>query len=248
MTYTAIMQISDKLVELLRNRAKTVVLTGAGVSAESGVPTFRGGDGLWDKFNPMELASIDGFMNNPKLVWEWYLFRRDVISKVKPNRGHETLAKMEDYLDDFILITQNVDNLHREAGSREIIELHGNIRRNKCLDCGKPMAEIEIDPDSIPTCECGGKIRPDVVWFGEMLLPGAMEMSQAKTVAAELFFSIGTAAEVYPAAQLPLLARQSGAYLVEINLTPTPVTPLADEVFEGKSGEILPLIWEAVTG
>jgi len=240
------MEISERLIDLLRNKAKTAVLTGAGISAESGVPTFRGNDGLWNKFNPMELASIDAFMENPKLVWEWYLFRRDVINKVKPNRGHEILVEMEKYLPEFTLITQNVDNLHREAGSENVIELHGNIKRNKCLNCGAPMDDMDIDPENVPTCDCGGQIRPDVVWFGEMLPEGAIETSQQKTVESDLFFSIGTSAEVYPAAQLPVIAQRSGAYLVEINLTPTPLTQLADEAFSGKSGEILPMIWQAV--
>ena len=239
------MKISDKLTDLLRRKAKTAVLTGAGVSAESGVPTFRGGDGLWDKFNPMELASIDGFMSNPKLVWEWYLFRRNVINDVRPNEGHKTLVKFEQYLDDFTLITQNVDNLHREAGSESIVELHGNIKRNKCFKCGCRMPDsIIIDPDDIPTCACGGQIRPDVVWFGEMLPEGAMETAQCKAVESELFFSIGTAAEVYPAAQLPYLAQQHGAYLVEINPQPTPITEIADETFSAPSGEVLPLLWK----
>jgi NAD-dependent deacetylase len=241
------MQISDKLIDLLRKKVSTVVLTGAGVSAESGVPTFRGEDGIWKKFNAMELASVNGFMSNPKLVWEWYLFRRDLISKVKPNPGHLTLAAMENSISDFTLVTQNVDNLHREAGSRNVIELHGNISRNKCFKCGRPLEDMEIDPDNLPTCSCGGQIRPDVVWFGEMLPAGAITTAQRKSEQAILFFSIGTGAEIFPAAQLPFVAKQAGAYLVEINLTPTNVTTIADEVFQGKSGEILPEIWRAVS-
>src|SRR5512140_2403121 len=130
------MPFSTKLIELLRANVRTVALTGAGVSAESGIPTFRGDDGLWSKFSPSELASMEAFMRNPKLVWEWYLYRRDVVGKAKPNPGHVTLAEMERHLKDFTLVTQNVDNLHRQAGSQNVIELHGNIRRNKCLTCG----------------------------------------------------------------------------------------------------------------
>jgi NAD-dependent deacetylase len=242
------MQVSDKLIDMLRRQVPTAVLTGAGVSAESGVPTFRGGDGLWNKFSPMELASIDGFMSNPRLVWEWYLFRRDVIGKVKPNPGHMILAEMARTMPDFTLITQNVDNLHQIAGATDVIELHGNIRRNKCFECGKPMEDLKIDLEAIPTCECGGQIRPDVVWFGEMLPQEAIYKAQRKAAAATLFFSIGTSAAVYPAAQLPVTAKQAGVYLVEINLDPTPLTSFADESFQGKSGEILPIIWKAVTG
>lgn len=241
------MQISDKLIDLLRSKVSTVVLTGAGVSAESGVPTFRGEDGIWKKFNAMELASVEGFMSNPKLVWEWYLFRRNVISNVKPNPGHLTLAAMENSITNFTLVTQNVDNLHREAGSRNIIELHGNISRNKCFKCGQPLENMEIDPDNLPLCDCGGQIRPDVVWFGEMLPAEAILTAERKSEQADLFFSIGTGAEIFPAAQLPFVAKQTGAYLVEVNLTPTNVTAVADEVFQGKSGEILPEIWRAVS-
>lgn len=245
MEYNSGVQISDRLIELLKGNPRTVVLTGAGVSAESGVPTFRGEDGIWKKMNPMELASVDGFMNNPQLVWEWYLMRRDIIAKVKPNAGHVALAEMERRLLRFTLVTQNVDNLHREAGSQNVIELHGNITRNKCFDCGAAMDDQEISPDHLPTCTCGGRIRPDVVWFGEMLPYQALTRAHQETLEAELFFSIGTGAEVYPAAQLPFAAKEAGAYLVEINLTPTSVSLIADEVFQGKSGEVLPEIWRA---
>jgi NAD-dependent deacetylase len=241
------MRITPKLIELLRANVRTVVLTGAGVSAESGVPTFRGNDGLWNKFDPTELASMNAFMRNPKLVWEWYLYRRDVIGKAEPNMGHKTLAKMEQHLSAFTLVTQNVDNLHRRAGSQNVIELHGNIQRNKCRQCGSPMDQLEIDPDNIPRCSCGGQIRPDVVWFGELLPEEALRTAITRAEESALFLSIGTSALVYPAADLPLIARNNGAYLVEINPEPTALTPLADEVFPGKSGEILPIIWQAVT-
>jgi NAD-dependent deacetylase len=241
------MSITAKLIELLRANVRTVALTGAGVSAESGVPTFRGNDGLWSKFDPTELASMNAFMRNPKLVWEWYLYRRDVIGEAEPNMGHKTLAIMEQHLSDFTLVTQNVDNLHRRAGSQNVIELHGNIQRNKCRQCGLPMDQIEIDPDDIPRCSCGGQIRPDVVWFGELLPDEALATAIKMAEQSELFLSIGTSALVYPAADLPLLAKNNGAYLVEINPEPTQLTPYADEVFRGKSGEILPIIWLAAT-
>lgn len=240
------MQVSERLIDLLRTDVPTVVLTGAGVSAESGIPTFRGGDGLWDKFKPQELASVDAFMRNPKLVWEWYLFRRKIVTESKPNRGHEILAEMEKRLKGFTLVTQNVDNLHQQAGSRQVIELHGNIRRNKCLNCDEQIGDIEIDPEQLPRCACGGAIRPDVVWFGEMLPQEALEEATSRAAHSQLFLSIGTSAEVYPAADLPIIAKKCGAYLVEINPTETVLTPYVDEAFQGKSGEILPMIWRAV--
>ena len=144
-----------------------VVLTGAGISAESGVPTFRGKEGLWGKFKPEQLASMDAFMSNPKIVWEWYNWRRELIAKVKPNAGHAALVNLENMIDEFTLVTQNVDNLHELAGSKSILELHGNIYRNKCMDCSALYEdEGDIDPEKIPTCSlCNGKIRPDIVWF-----------------------------------------------------------------------------------
>jgi len=241
-------QVSKSLIELLRSDSKTVVLTGAGISAESGVPTFRGKDGLWNKFDPRELATFSAFMANPKLVWEWYQFRRDLIDKVMPNQGHIALAEMEKSLKQLRIVTQNVDNLHQRAGSRGVIELHGNIARNKCVNCSAPIAEREIDPDNIPLCECGGKIRPDIVWFGEPLPVEAIETAQQESASAELFFSIGTSAEVYPAADLPRIAKRAGAYLVEINPDPTAITPYADEVFALPAGEALPQIWQCAVG
>lgn len=240
------MRFSPKLIELLRADARTVVLTGAGISAESGVPTFRGDDGLWSKYNPAELASMAAFKRDPKLVWEWYLYRRSVISKAEPNPGHKTLAEMDKRLSDFALVTQNVDNLHRLAGSERVIELHGNIWRNKCVNCDTPLGQVDIDPDSIPRCACGGFVRPDVVWFGEPLPREALETAIEKSGDAKLFFSIGTLAVVFPAADLPILAKKSGAYLVEINPESTALTPYADEVFSGKSGEVLPTMWQEI--
>lgn len=156
--------MSERLLRLLREDAAVVVLTGAGISAESGVPTFRGKDGLWNKFDPRELACIDAFMANPQLVWEWYMFRRRLVREAQPNAGHRTLVEMQRQLGNLTLITQNVDNLHQLAGSQNVIELHGNIMRNKCFDCGAPMELAEIDPENIPLCECGGKIR--LMWSG----------------------------------------------------------------------------------
>ena len=227
----------------LARAGEVVAFTGAGVSAESGVPTFRGPGGIWGKFKPEELASMDAFLRNPALVWEWYAHRRTIMGSVRPNPGHEALARMERLFPRFAVVTQNIDNLHRRAGSRTVYELHGNIERSYCMRCGRTAAEGDLPrPGMAPRCACGGLIRPDVVWFGEMLPEDAWEASAGAAARADVFFSIGTSAEVYPAASLPYLARRSGAYLVEINPEPTPLTGTADEFLQGPSGGILPVL------
>ncbi len=237
--------IPDDLIERLRSAKAVAVLTGAGVSAESGVPTFRGDEGLWKKFRAEELATVDAFMSNPTLVWEWYLFRRELIGKVEPNEGHYMLVQLEKYYNDFTLITQNVDGLHRRAGSMNVLELHGNITKNKCFDCGKPYSgEIDLDDGQLPLCDCNGRIRPDVVWFGELLPARVINKAYEASSRAEIFISIGTSAIVHPAASLPMAAKKEGAYLVEINLEPTPMTDICDCSLLGKSGEILPKLTE----
>lgn len=233
--------ISDALKSLLSKGTKVVVLTGAGISAESGVPTFRGEEGLWKKFRPEELATFDAFMANPELVWEWYQFRRKIVEDIKPNPGHLALVDFQSYFDNFDLITQNVDGLHHTAGSKNVIELHGNIRRNKCIQCGKKYESLEGTTEGIPPkCPCGGNIRPDVVWFGEMLPQDAINYAFAVSSECDLFFSVGTSAVVHPAASLPLIAQRAGAYVVEVNISPTEITQVVDESLFGKSGEILP--------
>ena len=235
--------ISDALKSLLSKGTKVVVLTGAGISAESGVPTFRGEEGLWKKFRPEELATFDAFMANPELVWEWYQYRRKIIEDIKPNPGHLALVDFQNHFDKFDLITQNVDELHRKAGSGNVIELHGNIRRNKCIQCGKKYESLEGTlPGIPPKCPCGGNIRPDVVWFGEMLPQDAINYAFAVSQECDLFFSIGTSAVVHPAASLPLIAKRGGAYVVEVNISPTEITHVVDESLLGKSGEILPYL------
>jgi NAD-dependent deacetylase len=226
-----------------------VVLTGAGISAESGVPTFRGQDGLWKQYRPEELATSDAFQSNPELVWEWYNWRRELIRKVQPNPGHYALVQFQHWFDDFTLITQNVDGLHRRAGLEDILELHGNIYQNICFDCRQlDMKVTDIDPATIATCKhCGGKLRPGVVWFGEMLPQEVMEASFKKAEQADIFFSIGTSALVNPAASLPVMAKQNGSILIEINPNRTPLTDLADYYFPARAGELLPQLVNAVT-
>ena len=234
---------SEKMISRLKQAKCVAVLTGAGISAESGIPTFRGEEGLWKKFRPEELANFDSFMRNPKLVWEWYDYRKKIIDRVEPNPAHYALAKMEAHFQEFHLITQNIDNLHRRAGSQRIYELHGNIMRNRCVDCNKQVGEVTFqDPENLPRCECGGLIRPDVVWFGESLPQQELMNSFTAAEHAHVFFSIGTSAVVQPAASLPLEAKHSGAFVIELNTEPTVISSLVDESIIGKAGETLPLL------
>lgn len=238
--------IPKRVVERCAGAERIGVLTGAGVSAESGVPTFRGNDGIWKKLNPMELASMEAFMKNPALVWEWYRHRRTVMQDVRPNAAHLTLAAMEAVFPYFSISTQNIDGLHQRAGSRKVYELHGNIARNRCASCNEVVEIDGVEQSTVPRCRCGGYVRPDVVWFGEMLPPETLERAFADARAADLYFSIGTSAVVYPAAQLPYEALECGAFVVEINLEPTELTPRAHATLLGKAGEILPRLWSAV--
>jgi NAD-dependent deacetylase len=235
-------EFDHTFIQALKNSQKVTALTGAGVSAESGVPTFRGKDGWWRNYNPMELATFEAFTRDPKLVWEWYMYRRDLIRTISPNPGHYALAEMASLFDEFTLITQNVDRLHMDAGSDKIHELHGNIHRNRCVDCNH-IDYTESFPELPPKCpECQGRLRPDVVWFGEMLPREAIDSSMRASHQAELFFTIGTSGAVQPAASLPLIARQSGALVVEVNIEPSEISHICDIKYHGKSGEILPQI------
>ena len=242
------MAASSRLIAMLRSARAVAVLTGAGVSAESGVPTFRGENGLWRKFRPEELANFEAFIRNPQLVWEWYKERKRVIQRIQPNPGHIALVELEKLFPDFSITTQNIDNLHRRAGSKKVFELHGNIERNYCVQCRADVSnEKVLQTDDVPRCEkCGGLIRPDVVWFGELLPSDEWESAETAARHADVYFSIGTSAIVYPAASLPLIAKRAGAFLVEINPEETALTPGADEFIEGNSGAVLPQIVEAL--
>ncbi|MBS4000480.1 MAG: NAD-dependent deacylase [Desulfobulbaceae bacterium] len=240
------MNIPENLIEILKKAKTVAMLTGAGVSAESGIKTFRDPDGLWTKFNPAELASIDGFMSNPELVWEWYQHRRAVVFGAKPNPGHYAIAEMEKLFDNFTLITQNVDRLHQRAGATKVLELHGNIIDNRCLDCNRDFeGETALSDKVVPRCtHCGGLIRPCVVWFGEMLPEEAFRQSEVAAMQCDVFFSVGTSGEVYPAASLPFVAQNYGAKIVEINPNHTAVSNSMDFVIRGTSSQVLPLIVE----
>ncbi len=233
---------SPRLNSLLASADEVVVFTGAGMSAESGVPTFRGEDGLWKKFKPEELANFDAFMKNPELVWGWYRHRKQLILSILPNPGHKAIAAMEKIFGTVTVVTQNIDNLHRRAGSTRIHELHGNICRNYCVQCGARVAdEFLLTCPTVPHCEkCNGLIRPDVVWFGEFLPTDEWDASVTASQRAELFLAVGTSGVVYPAASLPRIAKRAGAYVVEINVERTDLSFDADEVILGKAGEVLP--------
>jgi NAD-dependent deacetylase len=235
---------SSRLTSKLKEATSVVAFTGAGMSAESGVPTFRGEDGIWKKFKPEELASFDAFIHNPDLVWDWYSHRKRLIMSIQPNPGHFALAEMEKLFAHFTVITQNIDNLHRRAGSGTVYELHGNIQRNYCIGCGTKYSDEEIPVSGrAPRCtKCSGLIRPDVVWFGELLPVEEWNASVAAAQRAEVFLSIGTSVVVYPAASLPGAAKRAGAYVVEINIEPTELSHQMDEVLLGKSGDLLPLL------
>ncbi|NPA41582.1 MAG: NAD-dependent deacylase [Aquificae bacterium] len=227
---------------------KVVVLTGAGISAESGIPTFRGKDGLWNKYDPTQLATPEAFNKDPKLVWEWYDWRRQLIAKAQPNEGHRILAQMENSIKDFWLITQNVDGLHQRAGSKKVIELHGNIWKVRCLKCREEYFEYKAPLEEIPPkCKyCGGLLRPGVVWFGESLPTDALEKAFKLSEEADIFLVVGTSAQVYPAAELPFIAKRSGAKLIEVNPEETPVTPYCDVSLRESASTGLKKAWEEI--
>lgn len=237
-------QIDNNLIEALKESKSIVFFTGAGISSESGIATFRGKEGLWNKFRPEELASFDAFIKNPELVWEWYNYRRKIVLEAKPNAAHLTIAEMQNHFKDVTVVTQNVDNLHRRAGSQKIFELHGNIERNFCINCKKFHNE-ELDfSNGVPKCECGGLIRPDVVWFGEYLPEDQFLGGEKAAIESDIFFVVGTSVVVYPAAGLIYTAKASGALIVEVNLEETDLSSSANFTFFGKAGEILPRIFE----
>lgn len=240
-------EFPPELREIFSKTTRIVVLTGAGVSAESGMPTFRGEDGWWRNYRAEELATPHAFAKDPKLVWEWYDMRRKIIHDCLPNPAHDTIAEMEKYFDEFRLITQNVDGLHDRAGSKNIIELHGNLWRVRCEEEGKKFDFMEVPlKDVPPKCKCGALIRPDVVWFGEAMPVQETEAAFQAAQSCNVLFVIGTSGIVQPAASIPMVAKQSGAKLIEVNLDPTPFSSLADFSLLGKAGETLPKLWEFI--
>lgn len=238
--------ISARLRDLMAQANNVLVLTGAGVSAESGVPTFRGGgqSAVW-KGMPFDVISSAGMLERDlTAVWEWFNYRRNLLSSLQPNAAHEAIAKWQQRFANCSVVTQNIDGLHQAAGARNVIELHGNIWRARCFECNSrhDLRELRMDHE-VPVCiDCGGHMRPDVVLFGEMLPAGAFERAAHEAAQSELCFVVGTSAVVYPAAAIPEIARSAGAYVVEVNPERTPLSDLCDEVLTGKAGEVLPFI------
>ncbi len=220
-------------------RAVTV-LTGAGISADSGVPTFRGADGLWRNFRAEDLATPEAFARDPRLVWEWYNWRRELIATKSPNPAHYAVMEMEKRFSDFWLITQNVDGLHRAAGSRKLSEIHGNIWTVRCTNCGQISENRDVPIQIPPYCaDCGGLLRPHIVWFGEALPAEHLSRSYEAARVCDLFVIIGTSGIVYPAASFAPVAKEAGAFVVEINLDPTPHTELVDVSLQGRAKDVV---------
>lgn len=225
----------------IRSASKVVALTGAGISAESGIPTFRGAGGLWRQYRPEDLATPEAFARDPRLVWEWYLWRRGLIARAQPNAGHYALARLEQRAPQFTLVTQNVDGLHDRAGSRKILKIHGDIWEARCQACGRQGRDERLEVEELPPrCACGGMLRPAVVWFGEMLPAAIWQAAQQAAATAEVLLVVGTSAVVYPAAGLVPLAKSSGARVIEVNLEATDYSSSLDCSLRGKAGELLP--------
>ena len=237
MTVSGLEVLRSKLAEC----QDLAVLTGAGISAESGVPTFRGQDGLWRQYRAVDLATPQAFKRDPQLVWEFYQWRRTLLAPLRPNPAHAALAELERQLPRMTIITQNIDGLHALAGSRNVIELHGNIWHVRCTGCSRVQENRELNLPSLPLCpECGALLRPHVVWFGESLDPAVLEKTYAVLQTCQILLVIGTSGLVQPAASMGALAKGQGAFVAEVNLEATPQSGVYDLTVQGKAGDLLP--------
>ncbi|MGE5444743.1 MAG: SIR2 family NAD-dependent protein deacylase [Ignavibacteriales bacterium] len=230
--------------EIIGSASDIAVLTGAGISAESGVPTFRGENGLWREYRSEELATPGAFARDPKLVWEWYEWRRKIIKEAKPNPGHNALVDLENEKSDFTLITQNIDGLHQLSGSRNLVEMHGNLWQIRCISCGIIEQSHDVPLKELPPrCkDCGSLGRPNVVWFGEIVPMSVIDKTLVAIEKCQVMLIVGTSGVVEPAASMGLVAKQTGKTVIEVNLEPTINSPLYDLSIIGKSGEILPML------
>jgi len=244
MSETSPQSLPDGLVAALKNARHVAILTGAGISAESGLPTFRDAmTGLWARFRPQDLATPEAFLRDPRLVWQWYAWRRELVAQAAPNAAHLTLVQIEQHVPTFTLITQNVDGLHQRAGSQNVIELHGNIARTKCFDENTIVEDWPKTDEVPPRCHrCGGLLRPDVVWFGEVLPRQAFTKAVQAATQCDLFFSIGTSGTVEPAASLLEVAQRSGAATAILNLDVTPFASTGHYRVNGQAGTILQVL------
>jgi NAD-dependent deacetylase len=224
------------------------VFTGAGVSAESGISTFRDQGGLWERYSLEDVATPDGFARNPKLVWEFYEARRAALARVNPNPAHESIARLSGLVQELTVITQNVDGLHQRAGSKKVLEIHGSLVRAKCSgSCGRMLDPFAHPaPEIPPRCTCGALLRPDVVWFGEMLPGDVWARAEAAAASCEVMLAVGTSGAVWPAAGIPITARRRGAFVVEVNPEPTEISEHVDAALRGRAGEILPRLVDAL--
>ena len=235
--------------QALRSADSVLVISGAGMSAESGIPTFRGEGGLWEGFRAEDLASMPGFQASPSRVWRWYQWRRGLCLEASPHEGHRVIARMEAHYPRFLLATQNIDDLHPQAGSRQIVEIHGNIHQGMCTRCGasETLGEPRTEEEApLPACTpCGGLLRPKVLWFGESYWPGLLEEAGNFALSAQVVLVVGTSGMVWTPIAIALAARRAGATLIDINPEAGAV-PEVDCWLEGKAGEILPRLWESV--
>lgn len=239
--------LAEQVAQYLDKAQRVAFLTGAGVSKESGIPTFRDAQtGMWANYNPQELATPEGFLNDPKLVWQWYDYRRKLLGGAESNPGHKAIVEMESLVPKVSIITQNIDGLHQKAGSTDVVELHGSIKRFHCFDRRHDADNVPFDLEEPPLCKCGSMIRPGVVWFGEAMPPHAMTRGLDECEKSDVVFVVGTSALVQPAASLPYAAHRRGAKLIEVNPDETPLSDLVDVFMQGPSGEVLPLVVAAL--
>lgn len=237
----------DKAIEKLIDTKYLLVITGAGISAESGIPTFRGNDGLWQNYRAEDLATPWAFERNPEVVWRWYDWRRGIIGRAELNPGHLAIKQLEGLYDDFFLITQNVDGLHGRTGIKNMVEIHGNLWRARCTKDGRTSMLMDVPLKSIPpTCECGNILRPDVVWFGESIPSDWLQKSYDVIDMCDTLIVAGTSGVVYPVASFPQSVKERGGCVIEINIEPTPISSIADISLFGKSGDLLPMLVKGI--